>query len=127
MNEPLSERMHELDRLATGLLKSLGSAKTLPAGSEAMSYDLDLVPTGITPVPTISPANPRDLEAIMTLLELAAISLTEGPDSSFTSEELLNRARELGGSEVQIIETDVKIVLGKAGFLKKEGGRFRLI
>jgi hypothetical protein len=92
-----------------------------------MSYDLDLVPTGILPVPTISPANPRDLEAIMTLLELAAISLTEGPDSSFTSEELLNRARELGGSEVQIIETDVKIVLGKAGFLKKEGGRFRLI
>ena len=91
-----------------------------------MSYDLDLVPSGMSPAPIITPSDPRDLEVILTVLELAAISLTEDPDSSFTIEQLLEKARELGGSAVRVDEIDIKIVLGKAGFLKKEGGRFRL-
>lgn len=91
-----------------------------------MSYDLDLVPSGTSPAPNITPSDPRDLEVIMTVLELAAISLTEDPDSSFTMEQLLEKARELAGSAVRIDQNDIKIVLEKAGFLKKDGGRFRL-
>jgi hypothetical protein len=126
-NDPLSDLMHQLDRLATDLLQfPPGAGKPHLKRSAAISYDLDLVPSGVSPAPIITPSDPRDLEAIMTLLELAAISLTEDPDSSFTMQQLLERARELGGSEVRVDENDIKIVLGKAGFLKKEGGRFRL-
>lgn len=60
------------------------------------------------------------------LLELGAIYLTQGPDSTFTTEELLAEARRIGGDEIVLDEKDVRIVLGKAGFLKKEGGRLRL-
>jgi hypothetical protein len=126
-NYPVSELMHQLDRLATDLqLSSPGEGITHLKRSAAMSYDLELVPSGVSPAPIITPSDPRDLEAIMILLELAAISLTEDPDSSFSMEQLLDRARELGGSAVRVDENDIKIVLGKAGFLKKEGGRFRL-
>jgi hypothetical protein len=125
--DPLSDLMHQLDRLATDLqLSSPGEGITRLKRSVAMSYDLDLVPNGVSPAPIITPSDPRDLEAIMILLELAAISLTEDPDSSFSMEQLLERAREIGGSAVRVDENDLKIVLGKAGFLKKEGGRFLL-
>jgi hypothetical protein len=126
-NYPLSDLMQQLDRLATDLLQSSpGAGQPHPNRSVAMSYDLDLVPSGMSHAPIMTPSDPRDLEVIMTVLELAAISLTENPDSSFTMEQLLEKARELGGSAVRVDENDIKIVLGKAGFLKKEGGRFRL-
>ena len=61
------------------------------------------------------------------LLELAAIYLTRDPTSSFTREELIEKARELSGAALPLDELDMKIVLGKSGFLKKlPGGRFRL-
>jgi hypothetical protein len=91
-----------------------------------MSYDLDTTSDRLS-TPNIVPADRRDLEAIVTLLELAAISLTATPDSTFTSEELIEEARRYGGYEIELDEGDIKIVLGKAGFLKKMGaGRFRL-
>ena len=126
-NYPVSDLMRELDSLATHLLQfSPGAGRPHPKRSAAMSYDLDLVPSGTSPAPNITPSDPRDLEVIMTVLELAAISLTEDPDSSFTMEQLLEKARELTGSAVRIDQNDIKIVLEKAGFLKKDGGRFRL-
>ena len=125
---PVSSLMRQLDRLATDLLQSsLDADRPHPKRSVAMSYDLDLVPSGISHAPIVTPSDPKDLEVIMTVLELAAISLTDNPDSTFSMEQLLEKARELGGSAVRVDENDIRIVLAKAGFLKKEGGgRFRL-
>ena len=71
-------------------------------------------------------ANGRDLEAIVALLELAALTLTPSLGATFTQEELLREVREIGGDEIEIQDSDIKNVLGKAGFLRKEGGRFSL-
>ena len=68
----------------------------------------------------------QDLEAIVTLLEVAALSLTTEPEATFTIEDLVDEARDLGGEEVPIQERDLKIVLGKATFLKKVGRAYRL-
>lgn len=72
------------------------------------------------------PKETRDLEAIVTLLELAAITLTSNPSSTFTKEELLTCARDYTGSDVEIRDSDIDIVLEKASFLKGERGRLRL-
>lgn len=68
----------------------------------------------------------RDLEAIVTLLEVAALSLTSEPGAVFTLEELLRQARNVAGSEVEIDERDVKIVLQKARFIETVAGGYRL-
>jgi hypothetical protein len=87
-----------------------------------MSYDIETAIDALPPTPNIVTADRRDLEAIVTLLELAAVYLTPTPDATFTVEELLIEAHRLGGDEVRIEVDDVKIVLGKAGFLKKLKG-----
>ena len=90
-----------------------------------MSYDFD-TESDRRPTPNITPSNGRDLEAIVTLLELAAICLTTSPESEFTTEQLIAEARQLGGEEITLDEIDIKNVLGKARFLEKEKGRLRL-
>lgn len=91
-----------------------------------MSYDLEVAERSVR-LPPIPRAEPRDLEAIVMLLELAAIYLTQGPESTFTARELIDEARVIGGDGLQLDEADVKIVLGKAGFLRKNhGGRLSL-
>lgn len=72
------------------------------------------------------PTETRDLEAIVTLLELAAITLTNSPGSTFSKEELLKCARDYSGDDVEIRDSDVDIVLEKASFLKGDKGRLRL-
>lgn len=84
-----------------------------------MSYDLDTVPYGTVPLPDIPTSDRSDLEAIVTLLELAAICLTPYPGAPFTKQQLIAKAREMGGDDIQLEEADIKIVLGKPGFLKK--------
>ncbi len=72
-------------------------------------------------------ANGQDLEAIVTLLEVAALSLTDEPGATFTVDQLIHEAREIGGEEIDLDETDVKIVLQKASFVQKiSGGELRL-
>lgn len=88
-----------------------------------MSYDLD--PSECVPLPPFPPADPTDLEALVTLLELAALSLTNGPDSTFTEAQLLAEVRKVAG-EFEFEERDLKIVLDNSGFLKKARGLFRL-
>jgi hypothetical protein len=91
-----------------------------------MSYDFETALDKSPPMPQIVRSDKRDLEAIVTLLELAAIYLTHTPDSDFTVEDLFAEARRIGGDELLLEESDVRIVLGKAGFLKKVGSRLRL-
>lgn len=92
-----------------------------------MSYDFDTATDLLPPPISTVPSDRKDLEMIVTLLELAAIYLTTSPGSLFTTDELITEARKLGGDEIGLDEGDIKIVLGKAGFLKKEtGGRLWL-
>lgn len=127
--QPISEVMRRLERLAADLLESRKPPPVLREDHLArspMSYDYDVAEQAPAASP-ITPSSPRDLEAIVVLLELAAIYLTHGPDSTFAAEQLLAEARSIGGEEIPLEETDVQIVLGKAGFLRKvPGGRFQL-
>ena len=124
-DEPPSTTLVRLDRLATDLLKNK-SARSKHQTGKTMPYDFESRRDRSAPaVATFSP-QARDLEAIVTLLQLAAIELTPEAGTSFSVAELLDRAREIGGEELGIAEADIKIVLGKAGFLKKVGAKLVL-
>lgn len=69
---------------------------------------------------------PRDLETILTVLEIAAMSLTKTPEATFTPAQLIKEAKEIGGDEVGVREDDIKIVLEKQGFLYRVGKELRL-
>lgn len=126
---PISDTLQRLDRLATELLGSPVQSQPPEQAREFMSYDFEGSPGTSVPVAMLDDAarsNPKDLEAIVLVLELAAIRLTDGPDSTFSVAELLAAAREIGGEQLKIEESDIKIVLGKAGFLKKAGNRLQM-
>jgi hypothetical protein len=72
------------------------------------------------------PTSPHDLEALVTLLEVAALLLTPAPEAAFTYEELLKKVHNLCGDEMKVDERDVRIVLGNASFLRKTGREYRL-
>jgi hypothetical protein len=87
-----------------------------------MSYDFegdDRSPPKVTDyVP-----DKHDLEVIVTCLELAAIFLTPSDGSTFTYDELLAQAKDLGGKEFDLDERDVRIVLPFMKTIKKLPGR----
>ena len=85
-------------------------------------FDPDWAPSS----PTLVRCGRRDQQGIVMSLHVAAITLTDGPGSTFTADELIARALELAGDEVEIRGADIETVLGKTGFLKKTGGRYRL-
>ena len=127
----ISATLEHLDQLATELLHSPPmQADQSNLERISMSYDFEATSdTSVSPftaLPDTGHTNPRDLEAIMLVLELAAIRLTDKPDATFTVEELLDTARDLGGDELVLEENDIKIVLGKAGFLKKVGKKLQM-
>ena len=74
-----------------------------------------------------SPLPTKDLEAIVTLLEIAAITLTDKPDATFSKAELLACARDYAGDEIEIEDTDVELVLEKASFVKNNAGSLHLV
>jgi len=121
-DEKPSKLMAQLDKIATDLIKS-ASPRPKTTGKKTMSYDFEHATDRTAPAVTNLIPNERDLEAIVTLLQLAAIELTPLSGTEFTAKELVERARELGGDEVRIELEDVDIVLGKAGFLKKTSGK----
>lgn len=91
-----------------------------------MSYDFETTERGLS-LPTFAPVDPKDLEALVMLLELAAIHLTKEPDTSFTEAEMIAEARNIAGDELVFDENDMRIVLGNVRFLKREGrGRYRI-
>jgi hypothetical protein len=131
--DPISSLMKHLVDLATELLDS--TAKPRPRsqprqprrpGRTPMSYDFDAASDRTPPTPHFERSDRRDLEAIVTLLELAAICLTTGPDSTFTKKQLIDEARRIGGDGIEVDESDVNIVLGKPGFLRKAAGGLRM-
>ena len=87
-----------------------------------MSYDSDSAPPRVdTP-----PQHPQDLEAIVTLLELAAIFLTPAPGTLFTFDELIAQAHEIAGPECLIAPRDARIVLPFMKTIRKRDRRFYL-
>jgi hypothetical protein len=65
---------------------------------------------------------PDDLERILITLELAALSLTSSPESSFTEQELL---AELWSWDEEIDEHDAKLVL-KLSSIRRIGNKYQL-
>lgn len=92
-----------------------------------MAYDMDVGQERFSGdvrhrLPPIDPGRSRDLEAIATLLEVAAMSLTTAPGATFSTEQLIAEALDIAGAEVS--ERDIKIFLKKrANFLIRIPGR----
>lgn len=90
-----------------------------------MSYDFDDNTDHTAPVVTNYIPQPHDLEAIVTLLELAAIYLTPAPGTQFTYPQLLAQARELAGTDFVLEDIDAQIVFDNlSSVFKKEGKGF---
>lgn len=128
--DPLSDLMKRLVDLAAELMSSptrprRHSHKPKP-GRFPMSYDFETAVDQSPPTPFIESSDRRDLEAIVTILELASICLTTGPNATFTKQQLIDEARRLSGDGIDLDESDVNIVLGKAGFLRRMGGKLRM-
>jgi hypothetical protein len=136
LNQPRSKALRLLeeaaeDLLARGIKRAprVGSSKQ---GSSDMSYDVDVAQERFShesghrariknaPVPT------NDLETIITLLEVAALSLTTKPGETFTRAELIREARRFAGDEIEIDDEDIKIVLTKQSFLRQAGAELCL-
>jgi hypothetical protein len=114
----LAELEHEADALL----------KAGEHGRKAMAYDMDVgqerfsddVRRRLPPPNDLSRA--RDLEAIATLLEVAAMSLTTAPGVTFTTDQLIAEALDIAGEDVS--ERDIKIFLKKrANFLARIPGK----
>ena len=60
------------------------------------------------------------------LLEVAALSLTTEPGKIFTIDDLIHEAQEIGGQDIKFDKNDIKIVLHKAGFVKRVAGGYQL-
>jgi hypothetical protein len=88
-----------------------------------MSYDFDESEDKSSPKVTDFKPDPKDLETIVTMLQLAAIWLTPTVGAIFTLSQLLEQVRQLCGDELIIDEKDIMIVLANSSFLKKEPGK----
>lgn len=84
-----------------------------------MSYDFEPGESRDPPKVSTPTPDPRDLEAIVTLLDLAAICLTPKPGTKFTIEELIAKAQEIGGDEIPLNPKDLLIVLPFMKYLKR--------
>lgn len=123
-----SKTIRALNEVAETLLRSgTNGATTSRIGKFFMAYDddhyRDHTNHSLVDVPVIQASGSRDLETIVSLLEMAAISITTVSKPTFTRDELLREARKYGGNEITLEDTDVDLVISKAGFLKKESGK----
>jgi hypothetical protein len=127
-----SDAMRAVNQAAEDLLAHASPAavsmRPLQSGRNAMAYDIDVGQErfandeGHRTRMSNTHVHPKDLEAIVTLLEIAALSLTTEPDATFTVDRLIDEARKLGGDETDLDDQDAKIVLSKASFVKKVAG-----
>lgn len=93
-----------------------------------MSYDFDGC-TDRDPPKLVSDyrPDPRDLEVLVTALQLAAIELSPVTTATFTAAELFAVARSTAGEDCPIYERDLRIILPTCKFLRRlHGGRYRL-
>lgn len=94
-----------------------------------MVYDFDDYEDRSPPkVTTDYKPNPKDLEFISIMIDLAAIFLTSAPGDKFTYQQLLDQITELCGDDVILDEKDIKIVFDnmKAHFKKEPKGFYSL-
>jgi hypothetical protein len=70
------------------------------------------------------PESPKDLGVIVTLSEVAALSLTTHDGKVFTTNDLLREASEIGNRK--IAKKDFEIVAPHLSFLKKVRGGWKL-
>lgn len=91
-----------------------------------MSYDFDNCADKLPPRVPLEPMAPDDLEAIVTLIELASVLLTNEPGATFTVEQLIREVMDCGGRELGMKEVDVLNVVTNSHFLKQSGGRLEL-
>lgn len=128
---PASPAMAKATRTARALIT--GHAHHAPSKkavrSKTMAYDMSQLTEPFEPVGPVMPNKPassKDKEALLTLLEVSALALTDTPDASFTLDDLIRQAQELGGEAVPVDPRDAKNIVEKAKFLKVVGGgRFR--
>lgn len=136
VNQPRSEALKLLELTASELLMhDQGGEQHSGAHNKrnvAMAYDLEVsqerysYEAGRRTRLRNTPIYSRDLETIITLLEVAALSLTTAPGATFTREQLIREAREVGGDDVDLSDEDINIVLQKQGFLERIGAELRL-
>jgi hypothetical protein len=133
LHQPESKMLESLRKAASRLLSKGGGRPQAEAkGSASMAYDFDVagdryvLESGHRHRVRNMPDQSRDLETIITLLEVAALSLTSVPGATFTHERLIAEAKRIGGPEVDLREDDIKIVLQKQSFLKKVGKELQL-
>lgn len=90
-----------------------------------MAYDLDVGKQQLeyaSDRPTLfrnTPKSPKDLGVIITLLEVAALSLTTAPGTTFTLDELIREAQAFAGDDIRLDERDIKIVLRNASWRRR--------
>ncbi|TAJ87896.1 MAG: hypothetical protein EPO10_08565 [Reyranella sp.] len=129
---PAGKQSPVLDKLERTASKLLGTTTGAKLGSTTMSYDFDVTierysyESGRRQSTTNKVSSGRDLEAIITLLEVAALSLTTEEGATFSREHLIREAREIGGPEIDLRDEDIDIVLQKQGFLARVGRELRL-
>ena len=70
--------------------------------------------------------SPKDLEAIVTVMDIAALCLTTKAGDTFTFEEMFAEMNELGGPDLQFEERDVRTVLATYPMISKQGTRLSL-
>ena len=131
LNQPQSETLTNLSKTADEILEHVQRGVKRPLtrnGRRAeMAYDADIaqeryaIEEGRRRRVNSTPAQASDLETIVTVLEVAALSLTTGPGATFSREHLIEEAHKLSGEEVDLQDEDIKIVLSKQGFLKRVG------
>ena len=64
---------------------------------------------------------------LITLLELAALELTPTAGATFTRDEVVALALEIGGEDCGVREHDLRVVFDGSNFLRREsGGRWSL-
>jgi hypothetical protein len=128
--EPQSDMLRQLDETATHLLEH--PTEQAHPGRTTMAYDIDVgrqelsYDAGRPQLLRNVPRSPKDLGVIVTLLELAALSLTTGPGATFTLNELIREAQEYAGEVIKLEERDIRIVLNKKSFLEKVGNAYRM-
>jgi hypothetical protein len=134
-SRPVSDALKKLDETASNLLALPGNnieksehthrrtamAYDLNVGQQQLAYD-----TGRPTLHKNTPRSSKDLGVIITLLEVAALSLTTAPGATFTLDQLIREAQKFAGDRIKLEERDIKIVLRKRTFLDKVGSEFRL-
>jgi hypothetical protein len=122
----------DLDEVATKLLHGAVNPSQ-KKGETSMSYDTDIdneklsIKSGKRQLRKNADTSPHDLGVLTTVLEVAALTLTTEPGKTFSFDELMKEAREIGGKSLKLDARDAEIMLKKPTFLKPVGkGQYRL-